>query len=547
MNTQHPTQHPPTRNETPRHSTKERPLASEDELPHFHAEPRKLRPPPKQARRLGKPWRILILLVLLLLSAGTWVYTHPQYLARLFPNTRLNRLLDRGTRALTAGHLGGNGHKGALDDYRAVLAMDPDNEVAQAGLTKVGQAELQRANLDLTAGHLDQASVVLDSARNLLGTTPELNRIQSAIRVQGAKQLKLTELVERASQALADSHLNGPNGAAALYDKILAVDPDNAVARHGLRQVGSAIATLAAAALGQNNASQATTRIDQLAALLPNNAQLPNLRAQLVSLQQQNQIQRTQNLQQAHQLLTHGHITRPPGNNALAIYRTVLQQDPGNNAAIAGLARVATALIVQAQANLETGHLRTAKELLAEVQALTPHSAMLAATQAQLEQRLAQRNQTRLTPIQKAKIRHLLKLAQRATSREHYLLPPGASAYDLYRQVLVMDGHNATALAKLAALPERVAQQVSTALGVGKLEYAGNLLSTLAQLAPTDSQLAPQRNRLTQAWLQRATHAFNQGQVRLARLALDQAHKLRPDDPHVRALRLRLQNSTTTQ
>ncbi len=546
MSTQHPTQPPPTRNEPPRQSAKERPLASEDELPHFHAEPRKLRPPPKQARRPRKPWRILILLVLLLLSAGTWVYTHPQYLARLFPNTRLNRLLDQGTKALAAGHLGGNGHKGSLDDYRAVLAMDPDNEVAQTGLTKVGQAELKRASADLAAGHLDQASVALNSARNLLGATPKLNRVKSAIRTQRAKKLKLAELVNRASQALADGHLIGPHGAAALYNKILAVDPDNAVARHGLHQVGSAIAMLAATALSQKNALQATAHIDQLAALLPNNVQLPNLRAQLASLQQQNQLQRTHRLQQAHQLLTHGHITRPLGGNALAIYRVVLQQDPGNNAAIAGLAQVATALIVQAQANLETGHLHAATNLLAEVQALTPRSAMLAATQAQLEQRLAQRNQTRLTPVQKAKIRHLLKLAKKATSQGHYLLPQGTSAYDLYRQILVMDGYNTTALSKLGALPERVARQVTTTLDAGKLKQAGNLLSTLTQLAPTDLRLAPLRNRLTQAWLQRATHAFNQGQVRLARLALDQARKLRPDSPKIRALSQRLQTTPAT-
>lgn len=543
MSTKHPIRHPATRNEPHLHGAKERPLASEDELPHFHAEPRKLSPPPKRSRHLGKSWRILILLALLLLSAGTWVYTHPQYLSRLFPNTRLNRLLNQGTQALAAGHLGGNGHKGALNNFREVLAMDPDNEVAQAGLTKVGQAELQRANLDLTAGHLEQASVVLNSARNLLGATPELNRVQSAIRAQRASKLKLTELVDRASQALVDGHITGPNGAATLYDKILAVDPDNAVARHGLHQVGSAIATLASSALGQNDVQQATTRIDQLTALMPNNAQLPNLRAQLVSLQQQNQIQRTQSLQQAHQLLTHGHITHPLGNNALEIYHAVLQQDPGNNAAIAGLAQVATALIVQAQANLETGHLRTAKDLLAEVQTLTPHSAMLAATQAQLEQRLARRHQIKLTPAQRVRIQHLLQLAQRATSQGHYLLPPGTSAYDLYRQVLVLDGHNTIALNQLAALPEQVAKQTTTALDAGKLKHAGNLLSTLTQLAPTDSRLTPLRNRLTQAWLQRATHALNQGQIRLARLALNQARKLRPDDPQVRALSLRLQTA----
>ncbi len=547
MNTQPPTGHPPTRTEPHLRGTRDKPLVSEDELPHFRAEPRKLSPSPKRPLHLGKSWRILILLVLLLLSAGSWVYTHPQYLARLFPNTRLNRLLNQGTQALAAGHLGGNGHKGALDDYRAVLIMDPDNEVARTGLTKVGQAELKQAGLDLTAGHLEQASVALNSARNLLGATPELNQVQSAIRAQRAKQLKLAELVDRASQALADGHLNGPNGAAALYNKILAVDPDNAVAQHGLHQVGSAIATLALTALSQKNTPQATTYIDQLTALLPNNAQLPELRAQLVSLQQQNQIQHTQSLQQAHQLLTHGHITHPPGGNALEIYRAVLQQDPGNNAAQAGLAQVATALIVQAQANLETGHLRTAKDLLTEVQALTPHSARLAATQAQLEQRLARRYQIKLTPAQRVRIRHLLQRAQRATRQGHYLLPPGASAYDLYRQVLVLDGHNTTALGKLAALPEQVAKQTTTALDAGKLKHAGNLLSTLTQLVPTDSRLTPLRNHLTQAWLQRATHAFNQGQIRLAHLALNQARKLRPDDPQVRALSLRLQNSTVTQ
>ena len=60
---------------------------------------------------------------------------------------------------------------------------------------------------------------------------------------------------------------------------MLAAEPDNAVAAHGLDEVGGAYAAQARQALDAGNATVAAANIDKLASLLPRYGDLPALRA----------------------------------------------------------------------------------------------------------------------------------------------------------------------------------------------------------------------------------------------------------------------------
>ncbi len=122
---------------------------------------------------------------------------------------------------------------------------------------------------------------------NCLAVGSDVDRLSQAIAKAQVATGQTTNLVEQAQQALSDGKLDGQDGAAALYQRVLAADPDNAVARHGLDQVGDALAAQIQKALNANDAATASTGIDHLAALLPNYAQLPTLRASLASLQTQ--------------------------------------------------------------------------------------------------------------------------------------------------------------------------------------------------------------------------------------------------------------------
>jgi hypothetical protein len=122
------------------------------------------------------------------------------------------------------------------------------------------------------------------------------------------------------------------------------------------------------------------------------------------------------------------------------------------------------------------------------------------------------------------------------------MLPPGDSAYDLYRNALSIDGNNASALQGLQALPGQVEQQFNQALAHGDLAQAGEMRADLSDLAPGDAAQVAMSGRLVTAWLDQAEKQLTSGDRVGAGQSLDQARKLAPNQPRVLDLSARLQN-----
>ena len=522
-------------------------LRPADDLPHIRIEPRMLRAPvaaPPRPRARRRAWWPL-LLILLVLVAGSWVVFNPGPLRALFPSTELNILLTRGDRALAAGQLGGDGTQGAREDYEAARAMEPDNERALAGLNRVGHAELVRARSELAAHQLDAAEAALAQARELLGGGPDVDRLAIALRAARNAGVQIEALVGRAQQALADGHLEGSDGAAALYRRVLDADPGNAVGRHGLDQVGDALATQARAALDAGNIAQAATLLDRVAALRPADAALPDLRARLAAMQRDADTALRQHLAQGRADLRGGHFTTPAGSNALTEFQAALALDPNNAEARSGLGQVAEALIVQAHADTDAAQFARARQLLDQAAQLAPDSADLAAARARLAERQRQSANASAAPAalsaaQRAQVRTLLAQGAQAAAAGRLLSPPGDCAYDLYRSALAIDAQDSAALGGLAMLPARAQTLYAQDLRSGQLQQAGSMLDSFVQLAPADPAAAQMKRQLADAWLDRASQRLAQGLNADARAALDHARALAPDDPRVAVLDARL-------
>ena len=134
----------------------------------------------------------------------------------------------------------------------------------------------------------------------------------------------------------------------------------------------------------------------------------------------------------------------------------------------------------------------------------------------------------------------LVEQAKAAAQRGDIMLPPGQSAYDLYRSALAVDGNNMAARSGLQGLPAMVTAQFNQALGHGDLAKAGSLLGTLVDLSPGDAGQSDLRQRLASAWLDRAEQHLDSGDRPGAAQALDQARKLAPQHPRVQELSARL-------
>ena len=497
---------------------------------------------PRQVRRRSRaPW-IVVAVVVVLLGAG-WALTHQSTLSGLLPQTQLNSLLTRADKAYAEGKLSGSPDS-ARDLYEAARALDPDNEQALTGLQNVGHAELARAQAALTQGDYASARTSLEEARSLLGGGADVAAVDQALAKAVLHNANVGVLIDQAREALANGHIDGDDGAAALFGKVLAGDPHNAVARHGMNEIGDALASRIQAQLGNGDRAGARATLGRLSSLLPGYSQLPTLRANIAAADRAAGAQRDHYLAQGQADLRAGKMTGSGTDNAEAQFKAALAADPGNAAAQAGLGQVAEALIVQANAAIDAGHPHDASNLLDQAAALAPKSADLAAARSRLAaaskapavtsaESSAPPPPAPLSPADSAKLARLIAHAQAAARNGDIMLPPGNCAYDLYRAALGIDGNNAEAQAGLRNLPEVTRQQFQRALREDNLDKAHDMLGTLEQLDPGDPAAPSMRHGLGSAWLDRADHYVGLGEMGAARAALREAQRLVPDDPRI--------------
>lgn len=541
------------------------PRAREDDgLPTFTLDPDlrrggSSRPPVQRPKRRG--W-LVPLVVLIAIGVGTSLWIGQDRLRGLVPNTELDGILGRAETALQQGHLDGNDGSSARELFEAARALQPDNDRARDGLRNVGQAEIARADAALQAGKLDDADQALTAARELLGGGSDVDRLSQSLAAARNGKVPTDHLVEQAQQAFDAGKLQGDDGAGELYRRVLAADPNNAVAKHGLEQVGDALAGQAHKALDAGDRATASALVDRLAVLLPNYGELPSLRAALVQVNQQNNSALTDAIKQGQDALRDGRIVGAGDDTALAHFKAALAIDPDNGDAKAGMGQVAQALIVQANAALDNADNTHARQLLDQAAAIAPHSADLAAARARLGgTRKSNASQVAndiagdaaadnddnlqhppLTPQQSAELARTVQRADAAARQGNLMLPPGESAYDLYRQALALDGNNDAARRGLESLPTLAISQFNQALASGNLGAAGSRLADVADLSPGNANQGELRLRLAGAWMDHAEQQLQNGDRANAAQSLDSARKLAPGNPRLATLMARLQS-----
>ena len=513
-----------------------------------------------------RPLTFWLLWLLILGMTAATVRCYQDQLRALIPSTTLNQVLNRGDQALQAGHLDGHDGSSARELYEAARALAPDNDRAMQGLRQVASAELDASRQALAAGRLDEAEQALAVARELNGGGVIIEQLQRDINARRSAGDQLEQWVQQAQAALAAGHLDGDGGAGPLYRQMLTLNPDNPVAQHGLDQVASAMTGQARQAIAAHDLAAAADWVNRLVALNPDYAELPVLKGELVDQQQAAAQQLQADLDQAGQALHDGRISGASTDTALAGYQAALALDPQNAQAKAGLAQVAAALIMQADAALEAGDSRQARTLLDQAAPLAPDSPDLNTIRAQLQDdgggdvaatavvpppaasaampatpiRASTPTQappvTALSPTQQAQVTQWLQQAGAAAAAGQIMLPPGASAYDRYRQVLAMDPHNAPAQAGLQGLPATARQALVVAMGSGQLGQAEGLLASLGQLQPGDASLGVMREQLANAWIDQAIQQLDAGDKPGCAQALHHARQLSPGNPRLPGL-----------
>ena len=499
--------------------------------------------PRARPRRLG-PWIFSGAVVLLMAVGAFALWRNQDKLRALLPRTELNDILARAEGALAAGRLTGTAGDSAGELFQSAREIDPDNDIARAGLRRVGEALLAEAVAATRSGNLAVAHARLADARALLVGGIAIEQAEAALKQAEAQSTAVADLFGRAEAALAAGQLLEPGGAVELYQRMLAAERDNAPAQAGLRKVGAALAGQARDLVTQGKVDDAAARIEAIARILPNDPALPNLRAELAAARTAVGAALDAQLKRAQELLRGGQVAGSGSDNALAQFQAVLARDPGNARAKAGLGQVAQALVLQATMALEQSDATAAERLIRQAEQLAPGSVELTAAKNRLrdlrEQVEIAASRPALTPEQQQKLAANLAAAEKAAAAGNLMLPPGSSAYDKYRAVLALDGNNAQALAGLQSLPQRARDLFNVAIGERQLERARDLVDTLEQLSPGDAGLPTLRARLAEALLDEAEKRAGENRPGEARRALDAARELSPGNPRLGAVEQRL-------
>lgn len=527
----------------------------DDGLPHIvvDAPRRRAAPPPASPRGPRKRGWLIPVLVLVLIGAVTGLWLQQDRLRNMMPATELNDTLAQANRALDEGRLDGTNGDSARELFEKARDQQPDSDQARDGLRRVGLAEVARADAALTAGNLDQAEAALNVARELLGGGADVERLSQRLSQARNPEARTETLIDQAQQALAAGRLDGDDGAGALYRRVLDADKTNAVAARGLDKVGDALAAQARQAIAANDKEKANAIVDRIAILVPRYGDLPSLRAALAETKKQDGQAVAMLIQQGNEALRAGRFVGDGDDNALSRFQAALAADPDNAEAKAGVGRVAQALIVQANAAIDSEDDDQATRLLDRAAKLAPKSAELAAARARIaggdrhpaagggdanatggDDAIPEASMA-VSPEQKAKVADLVRRAQAAAARGDIMDPPGDSAYDLYRNALAIDGNDPAARAGLQGLPTQVEKQMQQAVANGNVQRAENLYGTLSDLAPGDATQGEARHRLGSAWIDNALQRAAQGDRQGAFQALDRARRYAPDDPRLQS------------
>jgi len=296
-------------------------------------------------------------------------------------------LVDRARLAAATGHVLEPPGDNAVALYRQALALEPGNAAATAGLEGLARDLLLRAEAALARADFDAAGQRLAQARAVAPDLADHARVERAIAAgredaaaARARETRIARHLEAAARAREQDRLDGEaDSALAHYRAVLAIAPHDARARAGLTAIVDAHLARAEAALERGAMDAAGEALGAAAAIRPEAAGVVDLRRRLdrdhgarAAAERRQRIDAL--LAQARADLLALRLTTPPGDNAVARYRQVLELDPASAEARQGLVQVAeryARLSVQAR---ERGDAAAAGLYLSEARKLAPRN-----------------------------------------------------------------------------------------------------------------------------------------------------------------------------
>ena len=481
---------------------------------------------PTPAWRNRRHWRwasaIVVILMLLLV-----VFRQP--LATLiWPDTRVQRLLDDANVALEKGHLSAEDGSGARQRFEAAQALDNDRNEARAGLVRVAEAALARARVQVQEKRFEEARASLALASELQAPRAQVEAVANALRERESAHAGVDGLLMEASAAQAEGKFDI---ALPLYQRVLMLQPTHTVALEQREDALSDVLQQANRALAKGDLATGARLIAQVRTYDAGHVELPDGEALLARTVEQRRQRADADLRRK----------RP--EQALAGYRAVLEASPDDAAAKQGIDRVATAfaqLAMREAADFDfmraDASLRQAREVAPDASAVKEASQSIARarqSQSRLASALPAGERTR-------RVQALLAATAAAEARGDWLTPPGESAFDALRAAQALAPEDREVKRAAARFVPATQACFENELRANRLRRAQGCYEAWQTIAPRDAGLDKARRQLASKWIAVGDEQLGSGDVAFAARALQEARALDPETPGLAELAQRV-------
>jgi hypothetical protein len=474
-------------------------------------------PSPPPAWRDRRYWRWVLAVVLV---TGMAVVAFRQPLANLmWPDMRVQRLLDEAEIALKQGKLNAADGTGARQRFEAALALDSDRGEARAGLSRVAETALAQARAQLRANRFEDARQSLALARELQVPRADADAVADQLRRGEAAHAGIDVLMAEAAAAQAEGQLEI---ALPLYQRVLVLQPNQTAALEGREDALSELLQQARQALAAGDLARGSSLIAQARGYDPGHVDLPDLQAQLARAIEQRRQRADADLRSLHL------------DQALAGYRLVLTASSDDATAAQGVERVATAYAQRAAREASDFDFAKADASLRAARELTPRAAAVKEAEQVLAR--ARQSQSRLaSPVptreRTRRTQALLAAMEQAEMRGDWLTPPGESAYDKLRAAQALAPDDAAVKRAAARLLPATRSCLEDELRGNRVRRARACYDAWQTLEPGDARLSDARRRLAQKWIAVGDERLGAGEVAFAAEALREARSLDTNAP----------------
>ncbi len=304
---------------------------------------------------------------------------------------RVLKLLDAAGIALAQGRLVEPPGENALELYRAVLARDPDNSMAQRGIDSVADDLLVRAERALMEQDVVRLASAVDAVRSARPDHPRLEffvaQLERERELQSRNQPRtvnaavgreldaasaqstagrVQSLLQLANDRMRSNRLVGGKDSAQSY--LLGarqLDPADPGVQQGIVSLSGMLQANAQKAIRENRLDEAGDWLQSAVALDVDHAQVATLRADLEAARVGNvRTERTRLLVLANQRIAQGRLIEPTGDSARHYLDLLRASDPAFEGLADTSALLATRALTESRAQVAAGSAERADALL---------------------------------------------------------------------------------------------------------------------------------------------------------------------------------------